>query len=203
AGAGQFHPEAVSTIASIDPAEGWKDMLRRRREVSRNTVDGIKRHAHDGDYAFIRGQFIKKLGDNAYIFSDGKDRLEVRFAPGTVPKDFTLNADYMLWGQMHRENVILAYMQVLLLSPRRMPPPNGVHYQGVPPCEGRNCRMPMQAGQVERAPYIDEDDASKAGTGAQPKEGGDGSPKGEATSSVSGGQAASGSLQMPSSAKSN
>lgn len=158
-----------SEVAMVpDPAAGWMDMLRRRREVSRNTVAGIKRHAHDGDYAFIRGQFVKKMSDTAYIFTDGKDRLEVRFDQGKVPSDFTLNADYMVWGQMHRENVIVTYMHALLLSPRRLPPHDGVQYQGMPPCEGRDCQhfpRPGEESPAERGPYPEGQGESVSGDG--------------------------------------
>ena len=145
----QGEPPSVSAMTA-DPSEGWKDMLRRRREVSGNTVDGIKRHAHDGDYVFIRGSFIKKLESGGYVFTDGKGRIEVKFAEGTLPKDFALDEDYMVWGQIHRENVINYYMQALLLSPRRLPP-----------CGDKNCQSFPRPG----------DDGQEAGHGGRVPDG--------------------------------
>lgn len=135
--------DASSSYSAMtsDQYEGWKDMLRRRREVSGNTVEGIKRHAHDGDYVFIRGRFIKKTASGGYVFTDGKDRIEGKFAEGTLPKDFALDEDYMVWGQIRRENVIASYMQVLMLSPRRFPPHGGAQGQRVPQCDGNGCQM--------------------------------------------------------------
>jgi uncharacterized protein YdeI (BOF family) len=139
---------ASAQMAAADPSAGWKDMLRRRREVSRNTVAGIKRHSHDGDFAFIRGHFIKKLTDSSFVFTDGKDRMEVRLDKDKLPKDFALGTDYMLWGQMHRENVIIVYMQALMLSPRLVPAPRDGREQVVPPpCEGKEgCRPFSKVG---------------------------------------------------------
>lgn len=168
--------------ASPDPAmapdlsEGWKDMLLRRREVSGNTVDGIKRYAHDGDYVFIRGRFARKLESGSFVFTDGKGSIEVKFSEGTLPKDFTLDEDYMVWGQVHRENVIAIYMQALLLSPRRLPPCDGKNCQGfqLPGEDGREAahggRIGGGAAQAEcRDPAAPSGEAGASGASPQSK----------------------------------
>ena len=123
-----------------EPYDGRKDFIQIRRQISRNTVSGIKRHAHDGDYAFIHGYFIKKLSDGVFVFTDGKDKLEVRFDSDKIPSDFALNEDYMVWGQMRRPGMMLVYMQALLLSPRqahRQEPPED--FEPEMRCEGSDC----------------------------------------------------------------
>lgn len=129
----------VREISEPDPYGGWKDFIQKRREISRNTVSGIKRHAHDGDYAFIHGHFIKKLSDGIFVFTDGKDNMEVRFDPDKIPSDFTLNEDYMVWGQMRRPSMMLVYMQALLLSPRMTHRPDHEDFESQSRGEGKEC----------------------------------------------------------------
>lgn len=85
-----------------------------------NSVQGVCAHAHDGDFALLRGHFIQIKDDAVFTFTDDDEhKIEVRFDEGSVPADFELGYEYYLWGQMHKETFSRSYLQAVFLSPKK------------------------------------------------------------------------------------
>lgn len=85
-----------------------------------NSVHGVCQHAHDGDFALLRGHFIQIKDDTVFTFTDDDEhKIEVRFDEGSVPRDFELGYEYYLWGQMHKETFSRSYLQAVFLSPKK------------------------------------------------------------------------------------
>lgn len=96
----------------IHPAEGFS------KPVPPNTVAGLKKSAKIGDYALLRGQFVRRFEDDVFEFSDdSKKAIFVSFEGVKVPQDLSFGYEYFLWGQV-LENDKSTVLQALFLSPK-------------------------------------------------------------------------------------
>lgn len=83
-----------------------------------NTIAGIKKSAKTGDYALLRGQFVRKFEDDIFEFADdSKKAIFVSFEGVKVPQDLSFGYEYFLWGQV-LENDKTTVLQALFLSPK-------------------------------------------------------------------------------------
>ena len=83
-----------------------------------NSVAGLKKTAKIGDYALLRGQFVRKFEDDIFEFADdSKKAIFVTFEGVKVPQDLSFGYEYFLWGQVI-ENGKSTVMQALFLSPK-------------------------------------------------------------------------------------
>lgn len=84
-----------------------------------NTIKGIKKAAKLGDFVLLRGRFVRELDANIYEFHDDENEaLIVSFEGVIVPKDFTFNYEYFLWGVIS-QNDKLTKLDAKSLSPKR------------------------------------------------------------------------------------
>lgn len=83
-----------------------------------NTIAGLKKSAKTGDYALLRGQFVRKFEDDIFEFADdSKKAIFVSFEGVKVPQDLSFGYEYFLWGQV-LENDKTTVLQALFLSPK-------------------------------------------------------------------------------------
>jgi uncharacterized protein YdeI (BOF family) len=83
-----------------------------------NTIAGLKKAAKAGDYALLRGQFVRKFEDDIFEFADeSKKAIFVTFEGVKVPSDLSFGYEYFLWGQV-LENDKSTVLQALFLSPK-------------------------------------------------------------------------------------
>ena len=83
-----------------------------------NTIAGLKKSAKIGDYALLRGQFVRKFEDDIFEFADdSKKAIFVSFEGVKVPQDLSFGYEYFLWGQV-LENDKTTVLQALFLSPK-------------------------------------------------------------------------------------
>ena len=83
-----------------------------------NTIAGLKKSAKAGDYALLRGQFVRKFEDDIFEFADdSKKAIFVSFEGVKVPQDLSFGYEYFLWGQV-LENDKTTVLQALFLSPK-------------------------------------------------------------------------------------
>ena len=87
------------------------------KEQEPNTVKGLITNGHKGDYALLRGRFVKKVGDDIYEFTDGNDALFVSFEGVNIPSDLEMDYPYLLWSKIIR-NDKLTILGALFISPK-------------------------------------------------------------------------------------
>ena len=82
-----------------------------------NTIAGILNNARTNDYALLRGQFIKIIDKENFLFSDeNNDEIIVYFPNGNIPIDLTLNYEYFLWTKVIEKDGQMI-LQAEIISP--------------------------------------------------------------------------------------
>lgn len=90
--------------------------------VHPNSVRGVKHRANDGDYALLRGKFTSQKAPELFSFTDdGRHFIDVKFDEGTVPYDFILNCNYLLWARMEKSFGHTPVLHAESLSPPLSP----------------------------------------------------------------------------------
>ena len=104
----------MSSFALVSNAHDNEHAL----EQEHNTIAGLKKSAKTGDYALLRGQFVRKFEDDIFEFADdSKKAIFVSFEGVKVPQDLSFGYEYFLWGQV-LENDKTTVLQALFLSPK-------------------------------------------------------------------------------------
>lgn len=69
-----------------------------------NTVRGVLKAAKAGDYCLVRGIFLEKLDDYAFMFSDEDGgTVEVRFKPEAGLSKIFLKREYFVWATVEQD----------------------------------------------------------------------------------------------------
>jgi len=66
-----------------------------------NTIKGLMENGRKGDFAFLRGFFVKKLDENSFSFmDDNHDVLNVILIDQKLQTEIYANQRYFIWGRI-------------------------------------------------------------------------------------------------------
>ena len=66
-----------------------------------NTIKGLMENGREGDFALLRGFFVKKLDENSFSFmDDNHDVLNVILIDQKLQTEIYANQRYFIWGRI-------------------------------------------------------------------------------------------------------